>query len=143
MFSTYNKSVKIMFDLPYDTHRFLIEPLTGLPHVSRILVKRYISFIEKVRNLPQRTLQNLLRCVQSDVRIMTGSNLRTIMILEGKNKIEELGIGTVDFDYHQVKESDAWRINFVQELVELKHGGLHVPGMEYYQLQERIYCILL
>ena len=58
------------------------------------------------------------------------------MILEGKNKIEELGIGTVDFDYHQVKESDAWRINFVQELVELKHGGLHVPGMEYDQLQE-------
>ena len=58
LFSTYNKSVKIKFDLPYDTHRFLIEPLTGLPHVSRILVQRYISFIDKVRKSPKRSLQS-------------------------------------------------------------------------------------
>jgi hypothetical protein len=40
--STYNKSVKIMMDLPWATHRYLIEPLTGIPHVSSQLISRYL-----------------------------------------------------------------------------------------------------
>ena len=40
--STYNRSEKIMYDLPWATHRSLIEPLTGTKHVCRMLVKRYL-----------------------------------------------------------------------------------------------------
>ena len=46
---TYNRSVKIFFDLPWATHRYFIEPLTGVPHMRRLLVKRYVSLIEKIR----------------------------------------------------------------------------------------------
>ena len=39
--STYNKSVKVMLDLPYGTHRGLIEPLTGRKHQRTVFIKRF------------------------------------------------------------------------------------------------------
>ena len=42
--STYNKSVKVMLDLPFATHRSLIEPLTGTRHIKLVLIKRFLGF---------------------------------------------------------------------------------------------------
>ena len=125
-----------MFDLPLSTHRFLIEPLTGSPHVSRTLAKRYISFIDKVRNSNKRNLQQLLSIVQRDIQISIGYNLRSIMLLAGKKNIDELKANNFDIEYHKIQEYDSWKINFVQELVELRYGDLHVPGMTTEELQQ-------
>ena len=66
--------------------------MSGTPHVSRTLVKRYLSFIDKIRNSSKVTLKQLLGVVQDDVRLTTGSNLRKIMMLLGENQICELGL---------------------------------------------------
>ena len=66
--STYNKSVKIMYDL-MGTHMYLIEPLTGSQHVRRILVRRYMPFIEKIEKSSKSSLKHLL---EKDVRQTTG-----------------------------------------------------------------------
>ena len=134
--STYNKSVKIMYDLPWATHRYFIEPLTGSQHVSRTLVRRYMSFMEKIKKSSKTSLKQLLDVVKNDVRLTTGHNLRSIMMLAGKNTVEELVMGNVDFDYHKVDESEAWRVDFVQEIIELRFGDLEVPGMDHDELQQ-------
>ena len=134
--STYNRSVKIMFDLPWATHRFFIEPLTGNHHVSRILVRRYMSFIEKIKKSSKSTLKQLLDVVKDDVRLTTGHNLRTIMMLTNKNTIEELNVGNVDFDYYKVEENDDWKVKIAKELIEIRSGDLEVPGMEVEELKE-------
>ena len=102
--STYNKSVKIMYDLPWATHRYPIEPLTGSQHVSRILVRRYMSFIEKIEKSRKSSLKQLLEVSKKDVRQTTGHNLRSIMEITGKNTIEELN-RNVDFEYHKAGEN--------------------------------------
>ena len=79
--STFNRSVKIMLDLPWATHRCLIEPLTETQHRSKVLIKRYLSFIEKSEKM---SLKQLLRLSRRDVRTVTGHNLRPIMLLAGK-----------------------------------------------------------
>ena len=88
MESTYNRAVKIMYELPWATHRYLIEPLSGVPHLHRILTKRYISFMKMIMNSGKTALIHLLDVVKSDVRLTTGSNLRTIMLESGMNKID-------------------------------------------------------
>ena len=55
--AAYNRSVKIMLELPWATHRSFIEPLTGTQHVSRILVRRYLSFIEKIEKSGKTSLK--------------------------------------------------------------------------------------
>ena len=109
-----------MYDLPWATHRYLIEPLTGLPHVRRIWVKRYLSFVKMIRNSRKPSVIQLLDTVLRDVRLTTGSNLRTIMLLTDKNSIEDLEFGKVDVKYHEIQESEAWRVDFIREVVDVK-----------------------
>ena len=132
---TYNKSLKIMYDLPWATHRYLIEPLTGLPHVRRICVKRYLSFVKMIRNSRKPSVIQLLDTVLRDVRLTTGSNLRTIMLLTDKNSIEDLEFGKVDVKYHEIQESEAWRVDFIKEVANVKIGNLVVPGFYLEELE--------
>ena len=100
---TYNKSVKIMFDLPLPTHRYFIGPMSGLPHVRNILFMRYLKFMNMIRESGKREMIQLLDLVKSDVRTTTGHNLRTIMLKAGKNSIDQLDVGMEDFKYHEGK----------------------------------------
>ena len=132
--STYNRSVKIMLDLPWATHRYLIEPLTGTPHVSRQLVRRYLSFVNKMEASQKSPLRALLDIAKNDVRSITGSNLRRIMLLSGRNSIDD--IKNVDVPYHVVPDDDVWRVGFVKELIEIKFGSIVVPGMLQTELED-------
>ena len=98
MEATYNKSIKVMFNLPWGTHRKLLEPLTGAAHLRRILVQRYLSFIRKIQKLNKKSLRSLLSLVKNDVRTTTGSNLRTIMQWTGSNSIDEILNQKVDIE---------------------------------------------
>ena len=134
--STYNRSIKIMLDLPWATHRYFMEPLTGLPHVSKILVQRYLSFISKIEKSSKTALRKLLSIVRSDVRTTTGFNLRKIMLQSGKNSIDDVGPGKVHLDYHTVPEDQAWRIQYVKELIDVKFDKLTVPEMTKTELDK-------
>ena len=43
--NTWNVSFKRMFDLPMETHRYLVEPVSDQMHLKKILIKRFLSFI--------------------------------------------------------------------------------------------------
>ena len=89
-----------------------------------------MSFIEKIKKSSKSSLKQLLDVVKDDVRLTTGHNLRTIMMLANKNTIGELNAGNVNFEYHKVEENEQWKINIARELIEIRAGGLEVPGME-------------
>ena len=125
----------MMFDLPWATHRYLIEPLTGLPHLRRILVRRFLSFVSMIRKSSKIAISQLLETILSDVRFTTGSNLRTIMLMAEKNTIEELEMGGVEIKYHDILESEVWRVDFIKEVVELKYGDLEVQGFTREELE--------
>ena len=44
---SYNKSIKLIFDVPFDTHRNLIEPISGTTHVKIVLQKRANQEVQK------------------------------------------------------------------------------------------------
>ena len=80
-FSTYNRSVKVMADLPYETHRYLIEPVTEQQHMSLTLIRDYLNFIQKVKNSSKQVLRQMYCVAKADARTTTGSNLRNILLL--------------------------------------------------------------
>ena len=90
MESSYNRSVKVMLDLPHATHRSLIEPLTGEMHVKLLMIRRFLGFMDKVRHFGKLALKMLQREAVKDVRSVTGSNYRNIMLLTGKTRIEDV-----------------------------------------------------
>ena len=44
--SSWNRSIKIMLDLPQPTHGGLIEPISGKPHLKRDLLKIFLLMIK-------------------------------------------------------------------------------------------------
>ena len=136
LIATCNRSVKIMYDLPWETHRYFMEPLTGLPHTSRVLAKRYLSFIQKIQNSHKTALKSLLTIVQSDVRHITGFNLRTLMLLAEKTSIGELRANIEHFQYHKIPGAENWRIYILKELVNVKENEYTLHGFEEKEIED-------
>ena len=84
---TYNRSVKVMAKLPYQTHRYMIEPISGTRHMKLKVLKNYMTFIKQVRKSPKHVLRQLYSLASSDARTVTGQNLRNILLLTDKLQV--------------------------------------------------------
>ena len=58
------------------------------------------------------------------------------MLEAGRHHIGELVAGNVDIKYHEVSEDEAWRVDFLKEIVEIKHGELEASGFTTEELLE-------
>ena len=87
--SSYNKSIKVMLDLPLATHRSLIEPLSDERHVKLVLIRRFVEFMEKIDNSGKKALMMLKDAAIKDVRSTTGRNFRNIMLGGGATRVSE------------------------------------------------------
>ena len=118
---SWNTSFRIMFDLPLSTHRFFVQPVSEKAHIQKILLKRFLGFLSQVQKSPKQLPRVLLNLVKHDARSTTGSNLRNIMLLTGKDTIEEIKERDVlDVDYAPVNQEDLWKIKMVMEIIDVR-----------------------
>ena len=97
-----------MMDLPFDTHRGLIESLSGCEHIKRLFFKRFHQFILRIRSSKKPILRTLLSTIQYDTLSTTGKNLRGIMLLSNKCSIDEITVEDIgSFPYFPRPEEDA------------------------------------
>ena len=112
-----------MADLPFATHRYMIEPVTNTRHMKIKLLRDYLSFIERIKKSKKPVLKQLYDLAKSDVRTTTGSNLRNILLLTDLNDVDDLHPCLVNsLQYHMVEDKEQWRVNMVKELIDIKQG---------------------
>ena len=140
-YSTYNRSVKIMANLPFATHRYLIEPLTGHHHMSITLIRNFINFINSIRNSKKSVLKQLYNIVKCDTRTTTGSNLRNILTQTNLPNVDSIDMSTVhQLKYKEIPEEDTWRIPFIKEAIDIKYGLISPPdGWSTEELDELLH----
>ena len=125
---TYNRSVKVMAKLPYQTRRYMIEPISGTSHMKIKVLRNYLNFIKQIRNSPKHVLRQLYSLASSDARTVTGQNLRNILLLTDKLHVDQLDPSVVNtIKYHEIEENDMWRISMVKEILNIKYGNLVLP----------------
>ena len=108
-----------MLDLPYGTHRGLIEPLTGKKHQRTILITRFFKMIQKIRVSKKPILKKLLSEIELDVSSTTGRNLRKIMLETGNSRIAEVDLSEInDLKYFKLEDEEEWRIEMIKYLLE-------------------------
>ena len=117
--SCYNRSIKIMLDLPYQTHRGLIEPITGRKHQRTCFIKRFMVMIHQIRASKKPILKRLLSEIELDVSSTTGSNLRNIMLETSKSSVSEIELSDINsLMYFELGEEDEWRVEMLNYLLE-------------------------
>ena len=72
IYSSSNRSVKVMLKLPYSTHRGLIEPLTNQKTSKMVLVKRFLEMVAKIRLTKKPILKVLLAPAERDIKQQQG-----------------------------------------------------------------------
>ena len=135
--NTWNTSFRIMFDLSFRTHRYFVQAVSGKDHIKNILLKRFLGFLNQIRKSTKLLPGALLRLVSHDTRSTTGSNLRNILMLTDKHKIEDITIKDIDdFCYAPARQEDLWKIDMVKELIEVRAEQFDVPDFSREELDD-------
>ena len=125
--------------LPYATHRYLIEPLSGEKHVKLVLIKRFVSFMEKIDQSCKSSLKMLKQEALKDVRSVTGTNFRGIMLLMGDMNLKKVTPHNLEtVQYRNIPEEDQWKINIAKELSDVMNDDAEVEGFDWMELKDII-----
>ena len=134
--SSYNRSVKIMLGLPYNTHRCLIEPLTDIKHVKKLLITRFLGFMENIKKNKKEALKMLMNTAMEDVRSVTGKNYREIMLLTGKTSVYDVTKMDADkIEYFNMEKKDLWKVDIIKEIIDVKSKIANIDNFNTEELE--------
>ena len=137
--NSWNVSMRLMLDLPRETHRYLIEPLSNTPHIRKILIQRFLNFLHQIRKSNKESAKSLLNSICQDTSSTTGSNLRNILLRTNKLNINELvPSDAIGVEYHPIDINEKWRVPFISEIIETKHKQLEISNLSDNDLDEML-----
>ena len=84
---SYNTNMRVLNDVPRDTHTWLLSSITEREHIRSTLLKRLLKFIQLIQNSSKI---NILNSIQNDTRSTTGANLRKLVLLLGVISVHDL-----------------------------------------------------
>ena len=134
--NSWNTAVKVMFDLPVATHRFLIEPVSQTRHLKSILMDIFMSFLQQIEKSRKNVPKQLLAFIKYDVRSTTGSNLRNILHLTNLTDIKEITRSNMkELKYQNLDTADEWKVTMI-EITNIKFNQLEVDNFNHDELQD-------
>ena len=80
LINSYNVNVRIIFQVPRNTHCWITEELCGGRHAKQQIYRRYVKFVNSLANTERQNIKSLFNFVSSDVRSQAGTNLRKILM---------------------------------------------------------------
>ena len=134
--SSYNRSIKIMMGLPYATHRCLIEPLTSSRHIKKVLISRFLGFMEGIAKSKKKAIKMLMETAKNDVRSVTGKNFRECMLLMGKVSVNDVTKKDIDMiEYFPMEKADCWKVDVIKEIIDVKNRIVHIDNVNLEELE--------
>ena len=117
----YNTNLRVLNDVPRTTHTWLLDTISGRPHIKATLLKRLLKFIKMVQD---GNKINILNSIQEDCRSTTGSNLRSLMLALGASNVREPSPDMVSgLVYSEVPAGQDWRSSLLGELLDAREDN--------------------
>ena len=126
---SWNVSVRRMFNLPRETHCYLIEAISNQDHARTLLDRRFLSFVQAIRTSKTNVLRSLLRVVECDTQSVSGRNLRSILLRTAVKDFRKLRPDDVKVKYRDVPRKEEYRVAFNKEIIDVKNNQLEVIGI--------------
>ena len=139
LYNTWSVSIRKMYRLDRQTHRYLIEPVSEMEHLKCSIQKRFVAFTEKLSNSPKHTVRYINRKIGKDCRSITGANLRRIMLecdTESFNRPTRSEISRKGFETTPAGEE--WRASMIRELIAVRDGVMGTIGWSPEEIEEAL-----
>ena len=137
--NSWNRSIRLMLDVPLRTHRYLLEPVARVDHVTLQLAKLFLGFVNQIKKSHKPLMVQLLDKVKYDVRSTTGKNLRMLMLLTKKTNVDQ--ISKEDYkriDYHKISVDERWRVYLIEEMIDYRYNQIEIKGFEPEEIHEML-----
>ena len=111
----WNKMIRFVFNLPFDCHRYLIEPLSHSCHLKTKLTDRFLKFFHSISCSHKDIIQNLFFLQVNDLRSDFGLNVHEIC---HSAKVENICfVNRGDVKYHPIPDNEKWRVDIINEII--------------------------
>jgi hypothetical protein len=142
IFASWNVAIRQCFDVDRQTHRYLIEDLSGSLHPKVMLCSRYSSFHNSLLRCDKFSVRFLARLAENDQRTVFGQTLGQIgneckKNFPSKNEIKR------KMKYFEVPNSEKYRLGLLRDLIGCKFGRLTLPDFSKNEVEEmlRFVCV--
>ena len=109
-----------------------------------MLIARYVKFIQSIQKSPKIAVQFLLQKVLKNCNTLTGKNIRYVLEQTDTENIFDANPKTIkkELKFCEIKEDDAWRVNLVKEMINIKQNILTLDQNEHALSNEELEEIL-
>ena len=121
-----------MMDLPQNTHRHLVQPLANGIYVKQVFASRFLKFCENLKI----SIRDTFKKVKFNIKATTGNNLPELGELLNKPFDELIPSDASNIVFAKFDDANKYRINFIKEIIDVKHGALEVNGFSQEELEE-------
>ena len=116
---TWNVNLRILYDLPRETHCWVIEALSGGRHFRQMIYSRFLKYLTVLKKNKRPFLRTLHNIVLDDVKTLTGSNVRRILLDTGLDPRSTSKHQLADWAVYQA--ADTWTVPLLASLLELRN----------------------
>ena len=133
--NTWSVSIRRMYRLDRRTHRYFIEPVSEMEHLRIALIKRFISFTEKLKQSPKTAVQNLYKILYKDCRSTVGANIRNVALEFDADPFIGPSRDNIT-TFATIPEGEEWRPGFVKEIINIRDGAMNSIGWTSEELED-------
>ena len=128
IYKSWNVTIRNIFNVPRETHRYLIEVISNCIHPKTMLSSRYVKFTESLTTTKKDSVRYLGKLNSDDNRTLLGKTLSRFR--KDCDLYDSLTPSLVkrNMTYFPVPAGDVWR-NYI--LLELLDARLHKINIDY------------
>ena len=123
--NSFNVNVRILFDIPRNSHRWIVEELAEERHARKQIYSRYIKFVNSLYNTERQCLRFLFKYVSDDVRSQVGGNMRKILldtgapVIPGVTRPADLN----NYRVYSVPECQEYKMPLLHSLIDIREDN--------------------
>ena len=140
---SWNTTVKMVFNLPFETHKRFVESLTQVPHLQSTLHGRSIGFLNGLHQSVKPEIKLLFSMCKNDNLSNTGQNINFLLKTYELSNLQELVSEKHSIKKRRVfpmEEGEEWKILLIEELCLTKLGYLD-NGLELEVIEDILYSV--
>ena len=127
LYKAWNVAVRLAWNVPRTTHRYLIEGISGCPHPKVMLASRQVKFREQLLTSCKMGVRVLASLASNDQRCVLGQNMAKLSRECTSNMVDLTpSIVKSRLRYFEVPEEEGWRLGPILEILD---ENLEIPGL--------------
>ena len=124
LLNSWNIAIRILFDLPRETHRYFIEPISNVPHIKTVLCTRFVQFVTSLSNCHKLCIRLLVDLSKHDLRTVLCKNLESIAQdcnVQSRN-LNKFCVKQ-NMIYNHIPLDQEWKLPILHELLKVKEDN--------------------